>query len=417
MMNNKIGGKKINIWAIILFIMLLPSFLPTYLWRFYPIAIICKIIRYITLICMLYLYTFGREKMSIVLKLILLFIFSMGISTVISSTGQIDMYISATISRVSTCLLLEWAIKKRTKTFFKSLLFMLEFWITINLFTIILFPEGLYVSGAYSLNYLLGYDNTHIRLQILALAISYIYSFLINRKITLRYIYLYSIVLLSNILVFSATAIIATILWGIAIGYISMKERKGRYKSLNICTAKNALILGLIGSIIIVGMSAQTTFSYIIENIFKKDMTLSGRTYIWSNSIEAIRNSFIWGYGYELADVISMKLVKQIGFGTSPHNFYLEVLYQGGVILLIITLTIYLIINKRLKGYMNISLISMIGVWLTIISIMGIVEPQLENNLIISWLIIYNVDSILKFNREIKLTWIKKKSTILKIRM
>ena len=396
----KLNEIKFNIWSIVFFIMILPSLLPTYLWRFQYISLICRIIRYMSLFLMLYILILKiilkREKPSLVLILILIAIISLGISTKLSSTGEMSKYISSAIVILCTILVFEWGIKKRAQLFIKSLLFMLECWIVINLFTIILFPQGLYKAGSYSSNYFLGYDNTHIRIHILALTISYIYSFSINKKLSFRTIALYVISLLSNFTVFSATGIIAILLWGICIFFITINDKKGICKKLDIFNIKSSLIGGIIGSFILVGISSNSTFSYIVENIFGKDMTLSGRTYIWINSIEAINKSLVWGYGYEQDNAISMRLVKQIGFGTSPHNFYLELLYNGGIILLIIVILIYLLMSKKLSEYKNLSMVKGVALSLLVISIMGIVEPQFNINLIILWVITYNLDTIIK---------------------
>lgn len=391
---------KINIWSVIFFIMLLPSLLPTYLWGISSMALLCKFIRYGTIPFIICIYILTKQKISKVLILLCMYVICIGISTKLSPTGEMSLYISSAISALNIILLCELAMKKKPKTFIQSILFMLECWIFINFITIVLFPNGLYQAGAYSSNYFLGYDNTHIRVQLLALNISYIYSFMSNKKISYRTIFLYSIVLLSNLLVFSVTAIIATVIWGIGVLCIILNSRNCFKKLYKLFTVKTSLIVGMIGSLIIVAMSAQTAFSYLIENVFKKDMTLSGRTFIWSNAISAIENRPIWGFGYELADTISMRLVRQIGFGTSPHNFYLEVLYQGGLVLFLIIMMIYLCINKDVKKYNNSSLAYVMGLWMMIIAIMGIVEPQLNINLIITWIIVSNIDSIFKLRKN-----------------
>ena len=44
-----------------------------------------------------------------------------------------------------------------------------------------------------------------------------------------------------------------------------------------------------------------------------------------------------------------------------------------------------------------------------IIVIMGVVEPQLSINLIISWIIIYNINSIMKLREEISVSFCSNK--------
>lgn len=77
----------------------------------------------------------------------------------------------------------------------------------------------------------------------------------------------------------------------------------------------------------IVIFKIQNMFSYLLLNIFNKDMTLSGRTRIWDLAVEYIKDNPILGYGIESQSVSILK------FGISHiHNIVLQIIYNCGFV-------------------------------------------------------------------------------------
>lgn len=89
---------------------------------------------------------------------------------------------------------------------------------------------------------------------------------------------------------------------------------------------------------------------YIIEDVLGKDITFTGRTYLWDRSLTLIGDSPIIGYGYLDKDWFTTYLhAKAIG----PHDFILAQLLQGGVLLLGVYLAICVVAIKRLVKYFD----------------------------------------------------------------
>lgn len=68
---------------------------------------------------------------------------------------------------------------------------------------------------------------------------------------------------------------------------------------------------------------------YIIQDVLGKDMTFTGRTYLWSGAMQLFGDSPIWGYGAITQDWYVEHLS---GLGLGTHNYIYEELLRGGII-------------------------------------------------------------------------------------
>lgn len=82
----------------------------------------------------------------------------------------------------------------------------------------------------------------------------------------------------------------------------------------------------------LVFFNIQEKFSYIIENILHKDATLTGRTGLWFNAINNIRNSPVYGYGVTNGGGIYLNTTFVGSTTHSSHNLILEMLMQTGFV-------------------------------------------------------------------------------------
>jgi exopolysaccharide production protein ExoQ len=108
-------------------------------------------------------------------------------------------------------------------------------------------------------------------------------------------------------------------------------------------------VLPVSGSILVlilvaVGALAFTTFSFFSDDlvgVVGRDMTFTGRTYIWRVVLDAIWQRPILGYGYfaATADFMRPLLIVQVGSpAVDAHNGYLDVLLGTGIVGLAILL-------------------------------------------------------------------------------
>ena len=76
---------------------------------------------------------------------------------------------------------------------------------------------------------------------------------------------------------------------------------------------------------------------WFIIDILGKDMTFTGRTDMWDSALRVIADSPIWGYGFVDADWLTANMSNR---AIGAHNFILNTMVYGGIILLILYITI-----------------------------------------------------------------------------
>jgi O-antigen ligase len=322
------------------------------------------------------------------------------ISTELSPTGELSLYLKTGVKLIGCLFFLEYGLRKNSRDFLNVILPVMEVIIILNLLTIIIFPNGMYRTEAYTQNYLLGYDNTHIGFQIMLLTFSCIYSFTYYKRLTFRTVFMFGIVLLSTILTMSITAFIGLGIGFLGMLYIIRGERKGVKRGTIMFTPLFATAILILGSKILIDGKIFTTAKAFIANLFDKDITLSARTIIWSNSLIQINMRPWWGNGYELPDTVSSKLVNlsgQSGWGVSPHNTCLMVLYTGGIVLAAVVIMIILMLHKKLTLYNRETIRSIFGLWILVISVMGLAESHYDTIFMYALLFSYNIDYILGY--------------------
>ena len=155
-------------------------------------------------------------------------------------------------------------------------------------------------------------------------------------------------------------------------------------------TPLSAVIVSVVGTIIVVGgtiASDQIALLQSLTRYFSKGSTINGRGPIWLSALRRITQHLWLGCGYETYDMTSLNLVGTTGWGTSAHNFCLELLYTGGIVLAVTIALIYLVLYYNSKFIKESTIGNIIGIWLILISIMGIVEPQYEEYTRIAWVV------------------------------
>lgn len=88
---------------------------------------------------------------------------------------------------------------------------------------------------------------------------------------------------------------------------------------------------------------------YMIEDVMEKDITFTGRTYLWDMSLDKIAESPIWGFGYLNYDWYVKNIHTSIG--TGPCNMILAVILHGGIILLSLFVSIFVISIRKVMAY------------------------------------------------------------------
>ena len=321
--------------SILIFLIILPFFCPSYITVHYDrIADLFKIGRYVSAAVIL-IISLRSLKLSKVGILILLFCSILSVNTLINK-GDIPTLINEVLPIFSLVLLTEYYLRNNFKLYIKTFLFLFEILVVINFITMILHPEGLYTTSLYTLNlqivtgytenWFLGYRNIHILIILPTLVFSFLYSYMDGEKIKLRTKLLIIISTISVLMGMSATTIIGTSIFLILVLF---KDYFIRFTKMNIKTFIIIVVTMFLGIVI---FRVQNFLTFFITGIFDRSMTFTGRTYIWDNVMESIKNSPLFGYGIEHRVDRVLRATRVVAY--HAHNAFLEILFRGGIVLL-----------------------------------------------------------------------------------
>ncbi len=326
----------------------------------------------------------GKKGSPIILWIILYNLFLL-FSTFLNSNGNLLTNIYNSIEMIALCILIEHGVRNNLKVLMQSLLIIFFIQIFINLLTMFFYPNGMWISPVtrYWQNWFLGYDNNHIIILLPYIILYYIYSQIYHNK--LKFPFYFSLILVNTTVLksWSATSLVGIFSFDIYIFFPKLFKSK-IFQFFN-------LIKGyIIGFFAIVVFRFQNLFSFIIEDVLKKDLTFSARTYIWDYIMRYIRNKPIFGYGIQ-SSTVRFNLVKSVP-SFHAHNLILEIFYRGGVVLVFIFSYIVILVGKQLKKYKDNPLAKFIGWNMFIYAIMLLVEFYEPKHYMYLLVIFYNIN-------------------------
>lgn len=350
-----LSKKSIRLYLLYIFL-LLPFFEMPYLFILSStIGSIYKIHKIISGLLIIFLVLKDR-KYSKIINYIVLYLLVLIISTM-ANNGDYQYLFSLVLGILTLSLITDYGLRNHTNYFLKAFELMLSILVYMNFLTIVLNPNGLYIATdtLYSENWLLGYRNSLILYVFPALLCSAINSYRKKERLLLRTKFLFTISLISTILSGSSTLLVGLFLIFI---FMFFKKIFIYRKILNTKTYLVSYIAMFFGIII---FRIQNLFSFIIVNVLKRDLTFTGRIYIWDYVIEFIKSKPLLGYGVE--STIKRYTKTKYWRSFHAHNMFLEVLYKTGFIGLIIFIKIISLSSKELYKTRN-NLISKYISWL-----------------------------------------------------
>lgn len=380
-------GQKISLLDIIA---LLFIFTPAYLTYNYPIFLQLNTIVH-TILAIVSIVILVREDLKIpkIFYLILGVFIIRYISTYFYTPSLSDFYGRSVFrSMGALSYIIARILSRDAKTFFDSATVFFIANVIINIATIILYPNGLYANedSAYSENFWLGYDNMHVRFQIPAMMMACATDVIRKGKIKKFTWIIIGIIVFSNVIRQCSTSIVTLAISLCLLLFFDKFQQKKIFRVLY--SPITSFVVLVVGTIIVVSFSLGTMDVPIlsdITNFFDKDTSLTGRDYIWANTLLQLQYQPFLGYGYQNPETVSETLAHGAGFGFSPHNLLLEILYYGGIIMALWVLFIYIHLAIIYRANKSRYLCIISATWLFTISIMGLTEPQFQNYLFFAW--------------------------------
>ncbi len=375
------------------FILIFPFFRITFLTVTFPtIEKFYKILQIIdcAIIILLIIKGFRYSK---IINYIVIYFFVLVFSTLLNS-ADISGSIFLSIKTIVLCFIIDYGIKKDTKVFLNSFEFFLSILVYLNFLTIIIFKNGMYVNevAGYTENWLLGYRNLHILYILPAIMISFINSYFCKEKLSFRNYILLIVSFISLYITRSSTSLIGIffIITFIILNKI-IKKSKNLTKILNIRTYFITYIV-LFFSVVI--FRIQNLFKFLIVDILKKDLTFTGRTYIWDYVIEFIKEKKVFGYGIE----DSMLRLRKTNYwlSTHAHDQILEIIYKTGFVGILVYIILMIKSFKEIYKYKNNIIAKFISIVIFSYLIMMLTEFYSLDMCMFLFVICFNIKYLVK---------------------
>ena len=333
--------KQLNVFYGILYFVMIFSFVRTRTLEDFP-DILKKIYNYTALFSSLMIifasviqmYSFKNLKK--ILSIIIFFIMYIFI-TIVTDFNSISSTINC-IFIASYAIFVNQKLNTNLNGILKFMAYFYTFITLLNNILILIFPDGFYSSNvSYHKGHLLGDDNAIIYVALPAMILLSIYSYYKYKKITK---FTWFNILFCEFIFIKLWAASAVVSFAIFIILLILF-------SLNISFSPKKIFFGLaiFLAVLFLGLNNEI-FNNFITNVLHKDITFTGRTYLWAHAFELISMRPILGYGgYFVA-------------GRSPlfgrlypvHTTYLQVLVDGGVILFVLFVyMLYSAISKVAK--------------------------------------------------------------------
>lgn len=259
--------------------------------------------------------------------MIYLFLFQfMTLYSTIVNNGDIIRGVMYVAMNLGICSVIELGLMYNKKVFVETFYNLVNLIIWINFILFIIFPNGIYTNAAGRGNFI-NIDNLIAPVLMVGILISIICSYIKLKKVKGKYLITIIISVVTIVLVWPATAIVA--LFGSLVLIIFNKVFKKLYRSINIYTYLAVYILSFFGFVV---FKFQDKFSFIIENLLGKSLTFSGRTIIWDNFIEVLKQSedLKWiGGGVQPNNIL---YVPRFGMSTHLHNQMFNIILESGFI-------------------------------------------------------------------------------------
>nr|WP_296959508.1 O-antigen ligase family protein [uncultured Mediterraneibacter sp.] len=321
---------KIRKTDILLFLFIFASYPPNMLMAYSVIKLLCNIIQ---MIGFTYLLMILIKKRNISSLFMLMFIFNLSlfISTFLGNKQiyrcVVEIFNNLGMPILLTCEIISFRqIVKIGYKYFGLLC-------SINFLSLLI---GVFIKGLEADDSVFIIDSNGITIYyIITIVLTVLYSELYQINVRGRIIYLCLVCSVSEVLVWSGTGMIAWFLF-LIIYMWSQKGKKRRipYFITNIGTNLASIILVLAG--------VSPIFQSVLD-FLGKDATLTGRTYIWAAAISKFWRSPVLGYGY--GELAHLQYV--------AHNQILQLLINGGLLLLVLFYTMYVYIGMKERKLEN----------------------------------------------------------------
>lgn len=266
-------------------------------------------------------------------------------------------------------LLIELAFQYKAYTLLEATV-VFRAYIYINLVMILLSPQGMLGNESW---WLLGYRNIHSWTLLPIATLLIMRAFWKFGKLDKLTVLDLILILLTLVVVKSATTLIGIFvyLFVAVIAWLCYKKNTEMPKVINLF---DGLIVTLVFFVGIILCHVEQIFEPFIVKILHKDITFTGRRWIWDQTVAYLKEHFWFGKGYlTISDFRKIFPGGEFDYA-HPHNYVLSLMMQGGVILLIIAVLGIIIAGLRLWRNRNCLLANLFLALMLSMIAMGLTE-------------------------------------------
>ena len=358
-------------------------------------GIISKLYQMGTILASIWIYASALKKMGHlqIKKEIWWFVAFWGVylvSTMINCPNNIPRVFYNAFILFALVLFIFMYVPNNLEDILEVLAFIYGAFIFLNWFLDILFPHGLYkvTVTTYHTAHLLGDDNAIVYVALPGLIILICNSILKKKKISWFTWFEIAITEYTLIRVWSASAMVVVASFIFLLLYIIYVDK-----------INNKILVGTVLLAIFIclfGLSNPYVQNFIV-NVLHKNVTLSNRTIVWAEALEMIKRKPILGYGgyYQLG-----RFAVSANHTYSSHTPYLQLLIDGGCVLL----TVFVVIMSKAFGRMQRAkdniFIYVFGIGLTCMMINYITEQVRFFHLFIIVALMLHIDAFPQIKRR-----------------
>lgn len=301
------------------------------------------------IIVTLYAFIKYKKKFSTSIgKAFLLFLLLRIIACFRSQDVMLKNILLGSFTLTGLLLLSERMIYQNPEDYIKSFAVLMGAYSVINLIFVLLFPYGIYnqnvslFGNAYSV-YFLGGKNGAFFPYLFFLFASVILSKTIKGVISKRVIFLNILLLIGAVMLKSANTIICLF---IALACLLVEKYFSFFPRI---VTKNKLFFFVVLISIVLLTDLRNIFLGPLVKLFGKDITLSGRTVLWSCAADYIKKSPIWGNGTGVT--YEMKLTYETRYYPQAHSTYLDMIAKYGIMTLIPFVNVFFVALKKTTNF------------------------------------------------------------------
>lgn len=285
----------------------------------------------------------NNHKINTITWLVLIYQIVLLFNTVVQA-GDLRRIMTETVSIIGVMLLWDFMVQNDVNAFLESQMMCFEIIIYLNFLTELFFPKGIYVwvsgSGFQSGKcWILGYYNQHTKFFIPAILITLLYSYITKRY--LRTIILIVTMYASVFVVWSGGGILS--MTAMIVAFILFRNaRIINYWVAWIIQIAFLIVISIFGSIESMILNASV--------LIRKENSFIARVALWRKTWNLILKNWMFGYGKQ-TELDRRIAVNGLSWELYAHNLALEILYIGGVVLMIIFIIMVVHCGKILNQY------------------------------------------------------------------